>query len=182
MLQGFESRQREDLNGDGDTEDHVVHVHNVSTGETTNLRLAGWPLTFTLSGDALVLVVSESEQGEDLNGDGDTRGRILHLVDLIRLSSKPVFVRGEANADGDLNLSDGLFILSWLFRGTEEPPCLDAADTDDSGVIDVSDAVSVFGVLFLGQGPPPAPGLSCGVDETDDRLDCRLFEPCLTGG
>ena len=31
----------EDLNGHGDTEDEVVHVHKLSTGETTILRLAG---------------------------------------------------------------------------------------------------------------------------------------------
>ena len=31
----------EDLNGHGDTEDEVVQVHKLSTGETTNLRLAG---------------------------------------------------------------------------------------------------------------------------------------------
>ena len=106
-----------------------------------------------------------------------------HLVDLSRLSDLEArFVRGDANADANVDLSDGVFVLSWLFLSGEDPSCLDAADANDGGSINLSDAVSIFGFLFVGQGRLPAPGPSCGADETDDSLDCRSFEPCRDGG
>ena len=40
------------------------------------------------------------------------------------------FIRGDANDDGSPNLSDVVFILSYLFNGEKVPRCLDAADTD----------------------------------------------------
>jgi hypothetical protein len=178
-----EADQGADLNGDGDMRDHVLHVHRPSTGETANVRLAGYPEVFPFGGDAsgdwLILEAYEAGQNADLNGDGDKGDMVLHLADLKRLMSGGTdFVRGEANADGALNLSDGVFILSWLFRGGEEPPCLDAADSDDDGVVSLTDAVALLGHLFLGQAPLPAPGPSCGADETPDALDCRCFLAC----
>lgn len=69
-----------DLDGDEDLEDRVVHVWSFEAGEMTNLRLAG--SVARLSDDRLGLEVSESAQGEDLNGDGDTRDAIVHVSDL----------------------------------------------------------------------------------------------------
>ena len=94
-----------------------------------------------------------------------------------RLSAQ-AFVRGEANADGTLDLSDGVAILSWLFLDGRVPPCLDAADADDSGAIDLSDAVRVFGVLFLGAPSLPEPFPDCGGDPSEDPLSCDAYPPC----
>jgi len=88
------------------------------------------------------------------------------------------FVRGDANASGGFDLSDGVFISSWLFVGGPEPSCLDAADVDDSGRVELTDAVALFGFLFLGRDPPPPPFPGCGVDPTDDRLGCARFDRC----
>ena len=49
----------EDLNGDGDREDGVAHVHNLATGETTNLGLVLSSPFGSFSGDWLVFSVSE---------------------------------------------------------------------------------------------------------------------------
>ncbi len=88
------------------------------------------------------------------------------------------FTRGEINNDGNTDLSDGVVILSFLFRGeTDTPACLDAADTNDDARIDVSDAIRIFAFLFVG-GPPPLPPFeSAGADPTDN-------DPfgCLDGG
>jgi antitoxin (DNA-binding transcriptional repressor) of toxin-antitoxin stability system len=64
------------------------------------------------------------------------------------------FRRGDANADGEVDLSDGSRTLGHLFLGQLAPPCLDAADADDSGELELTDAVFTFAHLFLG-GPPP---------------------------
>lgn len=89
------------------------------------------------------------------------------------------FLRGDSNADGQVDLSDGIATLRFLFSGGERPGCEDAADTNDSGNLDLSDAVAVFAYLFTGGAPPPAPGPStCGLDPTADGLGCLRFGPC----
>ena len=81
---------RSDLNGDGDVDDLVLHVHDVASGQTTNLGLAvldgiGNPETdpdWRLGGDLVALGVSEAGQGGgDLNGDGDAVDAVLHVFD-----------------------------------------------------------------------------------------------------
>jgi hypothetical protein len=81
------------------------------------------------------------------------------------------FRRGDANADGKVNLTDAIAALSWLFLGGASIACEDAADADDSGTIDLADAVVTLRYLFLGGGPLPAPGAEeCGPDGTEDGL------------
>ena len=81
------------------------------------------------------------------------------------------FIRGDANADGSLNISDPSFILAHLFRGGRTPACMDAADANDDEMVDVSDAIYVFAYMFLGQAAPPEPFLECGFDLEPD-LPC----------
>ena len=58
--------------------------------------------------------------------------------------------RSDANADRDLTIVDGQFILNFLFFGRQAPPCFDAADADDSGQLEMNDAIALFSFLFLG--------------------------------
>jgi hypothetical protein len=91
----------------------------------------------------------------------------------------PSFLRGDANASGEHELTDGVFIVNYLFLGRGEPTCRDAADTNDDGDLDTSDAISLFDFLFLGGAVPPVPGPSlCGLDATDDTLTCESFAAC----
>ncbi|MBN1442175.1 MAG: hypothetical protein JXA90_05665 [Planctomycetes bacterium] len=86
------------------------------------------------------------------------------------------FIRGDVDQNGAIELTDPVRILMYLFLdGTSVPGCLDAADVDDSGTIDLSDAVYSLNFLFLGGPLPPLPHPECGVDPTDDALDCREF-------
>ena len=87
------------------------------------------------------------------------------------------FRRGDATADGGIDLSDGVSILNWLFLGGPQPPCQDAADTNDSGGIDLSDAVSILNFLFLGGVEPAPPGpTDPGVDPTPDDLPPCVYD------
>ena len=82
------------------------------------------------------------------------------------------FLRGDANANCGVDLSDAIFTLGYLFTGGASPPCPDSADSNDSGKIDLSDAIFTLGYLFLGSQAPPLPGAeSAGIDPTDDELD-----------
>lgn len=85
---------------------------------------------------------------------------------------QPTFLRGDANGNGEVDMSDGQYTLNWLFMGGPEPYCKDAADANDDGTINISDSQYIFNFLFL-SGPEPKPPFDeFGVDPTDDELDC----------
>ena len=116
-----------------------------------------------------------------LISDGEFSGRApgnITLIDNILVVDETIpppaeFVRGDSNADGTVNIADGVFTLGFLFAGNQAPPCLDAADTDDSGKIDIADSIATFNWLFLDGAAPSPPGPeACGEDPTDDALNC----------
>ncbi len=75
---------------------------------------------------------------------------------------------------------DALFLLNYQFvTGSPEPPCADAADTDDNGsVTGIVDAIAILMYQFVPGSPPPvAPFPNCGLDPTADTLDCAN-PPC----
>ena len=100
--------------------------------------------------------------------------RHVPLVEDLELSVADLpFQRGDTNLDGQLNISDSIFVLGFLFLGTAAPPCLDAADFDDSGVLDISDGHGINVFLFVGSFAPPPPGpFHCAIDPTLDELPC----------
>ena len=110
-----------------------------------------------------------SGEAADDNGDGVPDG----CQDLGR-----VFRRGDANASGDLDIADAIFLLGYLFAQDAAPACLDAADANDSGAIDIADAIAVLSHLFAQAGPLPEPFGACRVDPTADDLECSAFAPC----
>jgi hypothetical protein len=87
------------------------------------------------------------------------------------------FKRGDTDGSGEVQLTDAISLLGFLFQGQDTPACLDAADGDDSGALDITDAVFVLGYLFLGTEAPPAPGpAECGPDPTPDEDE---FPECV---
>ncbi|HVR75847.1 MAG TPA: PKD domain-containing protein [Planctomycetota bacterium] len=84
-----------------------------------------------------------------------------------------VFLRGDADGDRALSITDAVRILAYLFSGGAAPPCLDAADVTDRGRVDVSSAISLLNFLFLGGVPPMVPFPTPGLDPTEDSMpDC----------
>jgi DNA-binding beta-propeller fold protein YncE len=86
--------------------------------------------------------------------------------------SVPGFIRGDADGNGGVNVSDPIFILEHLFRGGRAPRCEDAADADDSGRLDTTDPILILDHLFRGGSAPPAPYPFAGADPTPDTLAC----------
>jgi hypothetical protein len=80
------------------------------------------------------------------------------------------FIRGDANRDGSVDLSDAVKILFHLFGGAALE-CPGAADLDRSSRIELTDAVYLLDFQFRQgpapptpfptQGPPPPGGLGC---------------------
>ena len=70
-----------------------------------------------------------------------------------------------------INITDPIDILRYLIGGAPLS-CLDAADFNDDGKVDITDAVSSLDFLFREGSPPPAPYPNLGTDPTDDGIGC----------
>ena len=93
---------------------------------------------------------------------------------VLTVSQKSPFIRGDVDYDGVFNaLADGLYLLNYGFTNGPAPPCLDAADANDSGDLNtLTDALLLLEHGFLGGPPPPPPYPTAGTDPTTDSLDC----------
>jgi hypothetical protein len=82
------------------------------------------------------------------------------------LSFQGNFIRGDAENDNDLDVNDATFIGNFLSAGGATPDCLDAADTNNDGVINNTDVAFLSNFLLHcdTNPPPPAPFPACGVD------------------
>jgi hypothetical protein len=76
------------------------------------------------------------------------------------------FVRGDANRNGGVDLSDGIAILQYLFTGSSPLVCEDHGDVDDNGRLETADALRLVEFLFLEGAPPAAPFPDPGLDPT----------------
>ncbi|MDO8508743.1 MAG: dockerin type I repeat-containing protein [Nanoarchaeota archaeon] len=90
------------------------------------------------------------------------------------------FIRGDANSDGVLDISDGIFIDNYLYRGGANPSCFRAADANDDGIINTTDSVYLNNYLFSGGPAPKQPYSTCGADTTSDELSCNSYSPCAS--
>ena len=82
------------------------------------------------------------------------------------------FIRGDSNGDLSVNVLDAIATIFFLFQGLPLP-CPDAADFDDTGTVNIRDALGILGYLFRHEAPPPAPFPEAGIDPTEDGMDCE---------
>jgi hypothetical protein len=87
--------------------------------------------------------------------------------------NQPLFLRGDADASGLVDLTDVIATLDYLFRAQPGPDCLDRMDSNDDGGVDVSDAIYTLFYKFAGGPAPKPPFPDPGPDPTDDALQCR---------
>jgi DNA-binding beta-propeller fold protein YncE len=85
---------------------------------------------------------------------------------------KSGFLRGDADENKSVGLTDAIVILEYLFLGGERPVCLDAADADDNGTVAITDAILVLNYLYLAGEDPSSPFPDPGQDPTLDAMDC----------
>jgi hypothetical protein len=108
---------------------------------------------------------------------------VVVLPDALLLALSPrvdgAFRRADSNADGVVDISDGIETLSVLFLGKDKKDCDDAFDSNDDGAVDLSDAVFTLNYLFLGGAALPQPSPDCGEDATLDALGCNVYALCV---
>jgi predicted GH43/DUF377 family glycosyl hydrolase len=72
----------------------------------------------------------------------------------IGLAKSYAIVSGDADGSGRVDISDAVYLLSYIFAGTPPISPLEAGDTNASGVVDIFDVVFLINYIFAG-GPPP---------------------------
>jgi hypothetical protein len=191
-----------DFNGDGKPDvaaagDNLTVLFNAGTG-------FGPPATVSMvDGHTVRLAALDREGGGTPDIVMAVKGFRGGGITLFRNSSRPaasadvnrngipdeceenVFQRGDADANGTLNLTDALAVLGHLFLGRAEPGCREAADVDNGGGVDLTDGVRILQFLFQGGLPPHAPGPPpdrCGIDPdppgSAGDLGCARYDAC----
>ena len=91
-----------------------------------------------------------------------------------------VFIRGDCNADGTVNISDATCILNWLFASAEAPGCVAATNANGDEATNIADATYLLNHLFSGGPAPLAPFPDCGPGRlpADKELGCANPPDC----
>ncbi len=66
-----------------------------------------------------------------------------------------VYVCGDANEDGQIDIADVVYLINYLFTGGSAPQPWEAGDANCDGAVDIGDVVYLINYLFVG-GPPPS--------------------------
>ncbi|HED65460.1 MAG TPA: hypothetical protein ENJ09_07880, partial [Planctomycetes bacterium] len=110
LVQADEATQGQDLNGDGDLLDQVLHAADLSTGSVTNLGIVAtaYPIDVRTPSRRFVLQVEEASVG-DLNGDGDALDGVLELYNPEAGTLENLGIAGEPAAASQDYLVVGVF-------------------------------------------------------------------------
>lgn len=127
------------------------------------------------AGGARYYLLDTASGQETSFSDGPAGGEVVALAGTAAppTTQRP-FVRGDANQDATLDISDAVVTLLYLFGGGGPLPCLDAADVDDDGAVSVSDAIRLLESLFAAAAIP-SPFPAAGLDPTPDALGCAAL-------
>ncbi|NCF55320.1 MAG: hypothetical protein GWP41_03535 [Planctomycetia bacterium] len=135
-------------------------------GDATGLTV---PLAWTQIGNPTIfnVVTSNNTSITPLTSDG-----VLTLNPQTNLD----YVRGDANADGIVNVADVVWSLQEIFNNGPAGPCNDSKNTNGDGIFDVADPIWLISYIFQNGSPPPAPFPTCG--EIGDPQDCTSYNGC----
>ncbi len=73
---------------------------------------------------------------------------------LVEVRDLPGLFCGDANRDQEVNVSDAVYIINYIFVGGPPPDPFDNANVNCDFAVNVSDAVWLINFVFVG-GPPP---------------------------
>jgi hypothetical protein len=81
-------------------------------------------------------------------------GMVGSFSDTMFVENEGEYMRGDANGDGVIDISDVVYLINYLFIHGPAPVPLAAGDATCNGVVDVSDVVYLLNYLFV-SGPAP---------------------------
>ncbi len=64
------------------------------------------------------------------------------------------YLVGDVTGDGNIDVSDAIFLLNYLYKGGQAPNPMGRGDVTGDELIDITDAIYLLNYLYKG-GPPP---------------------------
>ncbi|MEC9476847.1 MAG: tandem-95 repeat protein [Planctomycetota bacterium] len=131
-------------------------------------------LTYTaddnfVGNDTMIYVVQD--------GHGGSATATIVVTVTASAASTMAVIRGDANTDGQLDVSDPVETVLYLFDG-DPVACLLALDSNDDELVDLGDIIYSLNNLFSTGADPAAPYPFCGTDPTPGSLPCTGFGLC----
>lgn len=122
-------------------------------------------LLFACSG---LVTASQHQVGAAGSGQTKTTGQRLESVfgqsvngfsgavtsGFLSVSLLPDYVAGDVDGSSDINISDAVFLISYIFGGGLPPVPLERGDVNCSGGVNISDAVFLISYIFSDGGAP----------------------------
>ena len=101
---------------------------------------------------------------------------LLHLGEPARVAAGTPFIRGDANSDHIVSLSDGYYIINFLYFGGSPFECPESGDANNNNSIDPADSMYLFEFLVQGGPTPCAPYPTPGEDEDESAEKATSVE------
>jgi hypothetical protein len=166
--------------------DLIEEGHEVPPGQDRLIFKIRGAIAADAAPGAEVLLEPTNGEGGDGVGPNRIRNELTHRGSARFFSTVPklegavlgivgdqtFFLRGDADGDAKVNVTDAVRTLGALFLGAFHLDCEDAADANDDGAVNVTDAVYTLNYLFLRGTAIPAPHPAAGPDPTGDPLGC----------
>lgn len=72
-----------------------------------------------------------------------------------RKNTSSIYIPGDVNADGNVNIGDAVYLINYIFKGGPPPqPVLCVGDVNDDGSVNIGDAVHMINYVFKGGTAP----------------------------
>ncbi len=171
----------EDGDGTGDACDGRIHIANNDPpqgylGEPYYYQLEGFgglkpyywnkifgqiPYGCTFQGDTLGIISGTPSWTSDFtfkievmdSNDPPLKDTAEFTISVIETS----YTCGDANADGNVNVTDAVWIINYVFLGGDPPDPMGAGDTNCDAFVNVSDAVYLINYVFIFGNDPCDP-------------------------
>ncbi len=106
---------------------------------------------FTAIVKSVVVDVADSElaiEFLDLGPGNPPHDPLISAIAVYEHGERIYVFTGDANGDGQVDIADGIYLLSWLFGGGPDLPCAKAGDANNDDRLDIGDAITILAYLF----------------------------------
>ncbi len=170
----FESQVKPDSIAQANLDSSMVTISQVSSRTSGDSAIVSWSTNLPATSKVLYRSVKDSLYksvadtvhviSHNVSIDSLTIGTYYYLVSSVDASGNIAsflektlrfgYSVGDANRDGNLSVSDVVYLINYLFKGGPTLNPLEAGDVNCDGKVTVSDVVYLINYLFRG-GPPP---------------------------